>query len=266
MAEIKIGTSGYSYNEWVGVVYPEGTKQSDYLKQYAELFSTVELNFSYYTMPKAQNLAKMLVDGGEKLTFSIKAHQTLTHIIDPNQWTNEAKTFLESIEPLREAGRLEAVLFQFPNSFRYRPENRRYLDKLLTYFKGVPMAVEFRHSEWYITQVIEGMKKRNVPFVSLDMPSLPKLPPLMDVVTAPVAYIRFHGRNETAWYGKDAHEQYNYEYLDAEIEAWTGRIERIAEQAERILVYFNNHPLGKAARNAQTLEKILKKLGIGSEE
>jgi uncharacterized protein YecE (DUF72 family) len=262
MAEIKIGTSGYSYKEWVGAVYPEGTKQRDFLKMYAGLFPTVELNFSYYTMPKARNLKRMLVDGGEKLTFSIKAHETITHKIDPSQWENEAKTFLIAIEPLRDAERLEAVLFQFPNSFRYEDDNRRYLGKLLNYFKDVPIAVEFRHSEWYITQVIEGMKKRNVPLVSLDMPDLPKLPPSMDVVTSDTAYIRLHGRNKEAWWGKNAYAQYDYEYTDLEIDAWAGRIEGIAEQAQRILVYFNNHPQGKAARNAHTLEKLLRKMGL----
>jgi uncharacterized protein YecE (DUF72 family) len=85
MTQILIGTSGYSYHEWVGPVYPEGTKTSEYLSHYAGLFPTVELNFSYYNMPKAQNLAKMLVDGGPKLTFSIKAHKTLTHEINFSQ-------------------------------------------------------------------------------------------------------------------------------------------------------------------------------------
>jgi uncharacterized protein YecE (DUF72 family) len=73
--DILIGTSGYSYHEWVGVVYPENTKPKDYLSCYSGLFPTVELNFAYYGMPKAENLAKMLVDGGEKLTFAIKAHK-----------------------------------------------------------------------------------------------------------------------------------------------------------------------------------------------
>jgi uncharacterized protein YecE (DUF72 family) len=96
-------------------------------------------------------------------------------------------------------GRLDAVLFQFPYSFHYTPDNRRYLDRLLTYFMEVPAAVEFRTADWYTGKVIEGMKSRNVPLVSLDLPELPKLPPLMDVVTAPLAYIRLHGRNKEAW-------------------------------------------------------------------
>ena len=262
MAKILIGTSGYSYTEWIGPVYPEGTKQKDFLNCYSGLFPTVELNFTYYKMPEAKNLAKMLVDGGPNLTFSIKAHQTLTHKIDPAQWEGEAKNYLSAIEPMLIDGRLEAVLFQFPYSFHYTPENRTYLDKLLKYFKEVPVAVEFRTADWCITKVIEGMKSREVPLVSLDMPELPKLPPTMDVVTAPLAYIRLHGRNKDAWWGKDDHARYDYLYNDNEVEAWAARIQRITEQADRILVYFNNHPFGKAVRNAQTLEKLLIKMGL----
>ena len=262
MAEILIGTSGYSYNEWVGPVYPEATKQKDFLACYSALFPTVELNFSYYKMPDAKNMAKMLVDGGPCLSFAIKAHRTLTHEINPSLWKGEAKTYLSAIEPMLEAGRLEAVLFQFPYSFHYTPENRRYLGDLLNYFKGVPVAVEFRGADWCIGKVIEGMKNREVPLVSLDMPELKGLPPNMDVVTAPLVYIRLHGRNKEAWWGKDDHARYDYLYSDSEIEAWAGRIKSISEQAQRILVFFNNHPFGKAVRNAQTLEKLLIEMGI----
>jgi len=264
MAEILIGTSGYSYKEWVGPVYPEGTKTKDYLPMYSKLFPTVELNFSYYGMPKAENLAKMLEDGGDKLTFSIKAHKTLTHEIDPAKWEGEAATFIKAIEPMLSAGRLEAVLFEFPYSFKYSVDNRTYLDKLIKNFKdaNVPIAVEFRKADWFNQKVIEGMRSRNVPLVSLDMPELPNLPPLMDIVTAPLAYIRLHGRNNEAWWGSDGHERYNFSYSDSEVQAWADRVQRISEQAQRIIIYFNNHPFGFAAKNAQTLIKLLIKLGL----
>jgi uncharacterized protein YecE (DUF72 family) len=260
VAEILVGTSGYSYNEWVGPVYPKGTKQEDFLGIYSGLFPTVELNFTYYKMPEAKNLSKMLAEGGN-LTFSIKAYKTMTHEINFSQWEGEAKTYITAIEPLLEAKRLEAVLFQFPYSFHYTPENRMYLDKLIKYFKGVQVAVEFRAAEWINGRVIEGMKSREVPLVSLDMPELPKLPPSMDVVTAPLSYIRLHGRNKEAWWGKDDHARYDYLYEDSEVDAWAARIKRIKEQARRVLVYFNNHPFGKAVRNAQTLIKLLAAAG-----
>ena len=260
MSNILIGTSGYSYTEWVGVVYPEGTKQSEFLRLYSEMFPTVELNFSYYSMPKAENLAKMVVNSGSKLTFSIKAHKTLTHEINPSLWQNEAKTFLSAIEPLSGSGRLEVVLFQFPYSFKYDEENRRYLNNVLKYFKDVPVAVEFRKADWCIPKVYEGMAERQIPLVSLDLPNLPKLPPTLELVTAPTAYVRLHGRNKEAWWGKDDHARYDYLYTDSEMQDWADRIQRIAERANRVLVYLNNHPFGKAVRNAQTLEKMLAKI------
>jgi uncharacterized protein YecE (DUF72 family) len=257
MADILVGTSGYSFHEWVGPVYPEGTKQAEYLPCYAALFSTVELNFSYYKMPEAKNLAKMLADGGSKLCYSVKAHRTLTHEPRAAQWEEEAKTCLKAIEPLLKAGRLGAVLFQFPYSFRHTVENRQYLDKLLEYYKEIPSAVEFRSADWYTGKLIEGMKSRKVSLVSLDMPELPKLPPQTDVVTAPLAYIRLHGRNKESWWDYNEYARYNYMYGDLEIKAWAARIERIAGQASRILVYFSNHPFGKAAKNAQMLAKLI---------
>jgi uncharacterized protein YecE (DUF72 family) len=146
----------------------------------------VELDFSFYAMPKAENLAKMLADGGPGLTFSIKAFQGLTHKVDPAKWLDAAKAYLTAIEPLREGtaehpgGRLEAVLFQFPHSFHYEADNRRYLEKLLACFKGVPAAVEFRAAEWYTGRVIEGMRSRGVALAALDMPDLRGLPPVED--------------------------------------------------------------------------------------
>jgi uncharacterized protein YecE (DUF72 family) len=225
----------------------------------------VELDFAFYAMPKAENLAKMCTDGGPGLSFSIKAFQELTHKVDPAKWSDVAKQYLEAIAPLREAapghprGRLEAVLFQFPYSFHYEAENRRYLDKLLAYFKGVPAAVEFRNAEWINDRAIGGLRGRGAALVALDMPDLKGLPPLMDVVTADTAYVRLHGRNRESWWGPDGAARYDYLYTDKELEAWAGRIERMAGQAQRILVYFNNHPKGQAAKNAQTLEKLLKK-------
>jgi uncharacterized protein YecE (DUF72 family) len=265
MADILIGTCGYHYTEWIGPVYPEGTKKEGFLPLYAGMFPTVELDFAYYAMPKAAQLAKMLADGGPGLTFAIKAYQNLTHCIDPASWEGEAKTYLEAVEPLREAGRLEAVLFQFPHSFRYEADKRRYLDKLLACFAGVPAAVEFRNAEWINDRVIDGLRKRGAALVSLDMPDLKGLPPALDVLTAPFAYIRLHGRNKETWWGSDSTARYDYLYADKELEAWGDRIKRIAVKADRMLVYFNNHAKGQAVENGQTLVKMLGKAGFVTE-
>ena len=257
MAEILIGTSGFAYKDWIGVVYHENTPKSEFLGIYGSMFPTVELNCSYHSMPNKIDIAKMLAEGGDRLTFSIKAHRTLTHEINPELWEGEARTFLTAIEPMIGAGRLEAVLFQFPNSFYYTEENRRYLDRLLAFFGGVPAAVEFNAAEWFSGKVIEGMKKRCVSLVCSDLPELAKLPPSMDVVTAPLAYIRLNGRNNEMWWGSDVHKKYNYLYDDKEIDALAGRIKSIGGQAKRVVVYFNNHTCGKAVVNAKCLNKLI---------
>jgi uncharacterized protein YecE (DUF72 family) len=124
MSIIKIGTCGYSYTEWTGPVYPEGTQKEDFLALYAGMFPTVELDYAYYQMPTAEQLEGM-AEKAAGLTFAIKAYQTLTHKVDASRWKEDAQTYRDSLVPLLEAGRLEAVLFQFPYSFHYEPEHRR---------------------------------------------------------------------------------------------------------------------------------------------
>lgn len=262
--QILVGTSGYGYVEWLGPVYPEGTKKEEFLARYASMFPTVELNFSYYKMPTVQLCERFLEQAGPSFLFSIKANEALTHKIAQDGWKDAARAFLEAIEPLRKAGRLGAVLFQFPPSFRYEVDRRRYLDALLAEFSDFPVAVEFRNHEWYNNRVIDAFRSRRVAIASLDIPALEGLPPVMDVVTAPLAYIRLHGRNEANWWGSDSASRYDYLYSDAELEAWAERVGAIAGRADRVLVYFNNHLRGQSARNARSLEAILARAGGGA--
>jgi len=254
---VLIGTCGYSYNEWIGPVYPEGTKRESYLSLYASRFKTVEIDYTYYSMPKAQNIRRMAEEAPE-LTFAIKAHQSLTHKIDSAKWKDEAKTYLQAIEPLREAGRLEAVLFQFPYSFHYKDESRLYLGKVLDEFSGVPAAVEFRNADWSNNRVIDELKKRQITYVSTDLPDLRGLPPVLDVFTSPLSYFRLHGRNQETWWGSDGAARYDYLYTDQQLETAAQRIKQIVIKADRLIIYFNNHRRGQAVKNAETLMKILK--------
>jgi len=265
MGTILIGTCGYSYNEWVGPVYPEGSKREDFLSLYAASFRTVELDYTYYQMPKTEQLRRMAEEGRD-LSFSIKAHQSLTHKIDSAKWRDEAKVYIDALQPLRETGQLEAVLFQFPYSFHYEAENRRYLDKILEEFSSIQAAVEFRNADWLNNRVIDGLKARGAALVGLDMPELKGLPPKMDVVTAPLAYFRLHGRNKDTWWGSDSAARYDYLYSDQELEAAAERIKQIIVKADRIIIYFNNHRRGQAVKNATQLEKILEKAGLFGQE
>jgi uncharacterized protein YecE (DUF72 family) len=116
-------------------------------------------------MPKAATLEKMLVTGSLDLTFSIKACRTLTHELNPSFWEGDAKAYRKAIDSVLRTGRLEAVLFHLPPKFIYKADKRRYLDKLLAYFKRVPVAVEFRAPEWYTSRAIEGMRERGYPWI-----------------------------------------------------------------------------------------------------
>ncbi|NCC13077.1 MAG: DUF72 domain-containing protein [Spirochaetia bacterium] len=256
MSTILIGTSGYSYTEWVGPVYPQGTKSEEYLALYAHLFPTVELNFSYYRMPEATQLA-MMHQSAPSLLFSIKAHQSLTHVIEPEKWREQATLFRRSLEPLLAATVLEAVLLQFPASFHYEPERRRYLDSLLRVLSPLPLAVEFRNSNWYNNRTLDSLRERKVAFASLDLPSVSGNPPVMDVLTSPLAYLRLHGRNKETWWGSDAASRYDYLYSDKELAAIVERIRSLAVGADTVLVYFNNHRRAQAVVNARRLRELL---------
>ena len=264
MGEILIGTCGYSYREWVGPFYPPQTKTDEYIGFYSREFPTVEIDNSYYRMPTADQLQNMLDSAGPGLSIALKATQTLTHTVDPEGWRGEAKTFIGAIEPLCKAGRLAAVLFQFPYSFHYTADNRKHLDSLLGEFEGIQSAVEFRNGEWTSSRVIEGLKKRGAAYVSTDLPDLKGLPPVLDVSTAPLSYFRLHGRNTETWWGSDSKSRYDYLYSDRELEGAAERIKRIAIKADKLVVYFNNHTKAKAIMNARSLLKILDAIGLAA--
>ncbi len=258
MATIYIGTSGYSYTEWVGPVYPEGTRSCDFLSLYSTEFPTVELNFSYYRMPRKEQLQKMSCDVPQSFKFSIKAHESLTHTVDFNLWQKNAGQFRDALEIPADNGQLAAVLFQFPYSFHYETDRRRYLDALLREFSSYPLAVEFRNSKWYNSRTIEALKNRDIALTSLDLPQAPRTPPIMDVHTSRLSYIRLHGRNRENWWGSDAANRYDYLYSTKELEAIASRIRAVAAYSESVLVYFNNHRRGQAVQGARELGKILR--------
>ena len=259
--DIRVGTSGYDYPEWGGLFYPRGLGRKDFLPFYSERFDTVELNFSYYGMPRAEQLARLLEASGPRCLFSIKGNRSLTHEVDADRWRESLTQYRSALDPLLAAGRLGAVLLEFPQSFHYEPGRRRYLDELLKGFGEVPLVVEFRNMGWYNNRVFDALRERRVGIASLDLPSLRGMPPVVDLVTAPTAYIRFHGRNADAWWGTDAAARYDYLYSEEELKSWLERVKDIAGKARRLLIYFNNHFNGQAVQNAAMLQKLLADMG-----
>ena len=288
MENILIGTSGYDYPEWRGVFYPPEVKRADFLSYYATQFNAVELNNTFYNMPTAERLFSFYERSEGKLQFSIKANRLLTHEIDSN-WQTAAEDFKTALKPLLEKDSLCAVLFQFPQSFHYTNENRIYLAKMIAVFEGFPVVIEFRHKEWIKESVFEGLVQRKASIAFCDMPQLKVLPntdfknSLYSQFIGPNAYIRLHGRNANAWYApapkaqtsiisthangatatyaaspeQNGSGRYDYEYSEGELKEFVPVVHVASEEERKVQVYFNNHPKGNGAKNAQQLKSLL---------
>ena len=254
--ELYIGTSGYSYSDWVGPVYPQGTDRTKYLEIYATRFSAVELNFSYYRQPDAAMLERMIERTPDSFRFAIKAHKSLTHVVE-DDWKSDAQSFLAGIQPLVGGGRLIAVLLQFPFSFHYTTVNRVYLDSLCESLSSVPLSVEFRNAEWHTDRVLDALRDRDVGYAVADYPELDGLPRIRAEGTSSVGYVRFHGRNRENWWTGTNASRYDYLYSDDEIEDWIERIRAISSKTKIMLAVFNNHWRGQAVSNATMLKKKL---------
>ena len=248
--DVRIGTSGYDYPEWKGSFYPIDLARKDFLGFYSESFNTLEINFTYYRQPRAEIFDRMLRRLRRPIDFSVKAYRTLTHDRDAGFLSTVVNEFRAGLQPLIHAGCLAAVLLEFPSSFHYSTGERLYLARLLDALEGMPLVVELRNAEWYSARVIEALRERNVGLCILDAPRLPGLPPVSDLITADLAYIRFHGRNASSWWTGDAGTRYEYLYNPEELSAWIPRLGSLASQARKIRVYFNNHRRGNAAANA----------------
>ena len=153
-----VGTSGYSFDDWVGAFYPPGTDKRDMFGLYVRSFEAVEVNYTFYRLPTARTMESLVRRSGPGFRVWVKANQATTHEGD----RGVAGAFLEGIAPLVEAGRLAGVLLQFPQRFHRTAANRKYLAAALEDLRSVPLAVEFRHASWDHDSVLAGMRERNV--------------------------------------------------------------------------------------------------------
>ena len=259
--QVLIGTSGYSYDDWVGPVYPPGSRKQDFLQMYSRQFPVVELNFSFYQQPSARTLERMVAGTPAGFLFALKAHRSMTHEIGES-WEKDIETFRDGLGPLRDSGRLAAVLLQFPYSFGYTQDCRERLAGLCDRLQGLPLAVEFRKSEWLRPAVFEGLRKRGAALVSVDEPDLPRLLRPTTEVTSDLAYIRFHGRNSANWWTGDNASRYDYLYVSGELGEWVERVRTILSRVRLLLIFFNNHWRGNAAQNARMMKGLLQEKGL----
>jgi len=253
---VLIGTSGFSYQDWVGPVYPEGLAKSEWLSFYAHEFPTCELNFSYYRIPDGRTLEQMAAKVPEGFLFTVKAFKGITH--EREEPEPQMEQFAAALAPLIEAQKFACLLAQFPHSFHANQANRDYLKRVREGFKDLSVVVEFRSREWINERTFDELRALDLGFCCVDQPRLKNLVPPVAVATGPVAYVRFHGRNYQKWWQhEEAWERYDYSYSDEELLEWWPKIRQLDEESPLTLVYMNNHWQGQAVGTARQLKTLM---------
>ena len=257
-----VGVAGWDYADWGGIVYPRGAARGfDRLAFVARFLDVVEINATFYR-PANPRIAATWIRRVEKhpgFRFTAKAHRTWTH--DP--WEPPAgivATTLAGLAPLRDAGLLGALLIQFPQSFHWTPQSLTRLGRLLDTTEGWPVVVEVRHVSWDHDSAAAWMRERSVGWCVVDQPEASgQTAPPRPRVTAPVAYLRLHGRNEAAWFdteaGRDA--RYDYLYSAGALQSLADTARGMGASARALYVIANNHFRGQAFANALQLKHLI---------
>jgi uncharacterized protein YecE (DUF72 family) len=254
-ARVLIGTSGYSFADWVGPFYPRGYAFGDMLPYYARHFPVVEVNSTYYRIPSPRTFEQMERRTPPGFRFIVKVHQVLTH--ERRVDTESIASFRACLEPLLAAGKLDGLLAQFPWSFKNTSWGRRYLVAVRRALPDAPLFVEFRHASWATEESWQLLRDHRIGYCVVDEPALRGLMPPVVELTSPLGYVRYHGRNADQWWGHSGADRYNYSYSEEELRDWLPRIGEMSAQAEKVYVFFNNCHAGQAAQNAQLMQQLL---------
>ena len=243
---VVLGTSGWSYKEWIGPFYSKEDKSM--LRAYAKVFKTVEIDSTFYRYPSKGMVMGWTKYSPEGFVFTAKLPQLITHEkkLDLNQGVEEdLQTFIELMEPLSLSGKLGCSLIQLPPKLVYQPREMEAFFKILP--THVKFAVEFRDHSWMRQEPWDLLRKYKVAYTIVDEPLLaPEVH-----LTSNIAYFRWHGRGTRPWY--------NYEYRIEELEPWIPKLKETTQKADNIFGYFNNHYHGYAVENCL---QVLGMLGI----
>lgn len=246
--EIRVGTSGYSFEDWKSNFYPEKIDKGKMLDHYVKFFNTVEINSTYYSIPHPVVMYNMVKKAPEGFDFIIKVPQSLTHRrVDLDKDIND---FREAIRPVQEAGKLSGLLAQFPYSFKFNQDSLDYIKLCRDAIAPEKLFVEFRHKGWVNRQMYDCLKAEDIGYVSVDEPQLPNLLAPDCFATTDTGYIRLHGRNKEHWWGKDPSLRYDYNYSKEELEMWQDKTVKLIGKVKKVYVFFNNCHHGQAAKNA----------------
>jgi len=258
---VYVGTSGFSYKEWIGPVYPPGTKSSAMLERFSGMFHALEINSTFYRPPGKDMFKKYPSRTGGEMKIVVKLHGAFTHT--RNAGPGEAESFDEAVKPLKDSGQFACYLAQFPQSFHNSDDARKYIEKLRDMFPEIPLVCEFRHKSWWDKDMLDFLKALSISMSTVDGPEIESLPPRGTTYTCDPAYVRLHGRNKDNWYA-GATERYTYRYKRSELEGILKKVQKLVLKSDEVFVVFNNHPLGNAPINANQFIEMLREVLPGS--
>ncbi len=298
-AMIRIGSCSWTEKSLIrsGEFYPRGMKLAEErLRYYADQFSTVEVDSSYYAIPDRGNAALWAARTPDDFIFHVKAFGALTgHAIDPRTLPKDLATllptserdkrhvyvksreilmkigerFIEALSPLREKKKLGVIVFQYPPWFGYKTENLDYLLSCRDLMDGLEIAVEFRHGSWLSQQrrgsVLDFLRENGITYIAADEPQYGTLAtvPFVPAVTTDTAYFRFHGRNRENWLkrGLETSLRYDYLYSDDELNELAGPVMETGRKTQKVYAMFNNCHGASAMRNARRMKEMMKQRG-----
>lgn len=287
MGTIRVGTTSWTdrtlfESGWYPACADTPEKRLAY---YAEQFPLVEVDATYYSPPAEQTVTLWAQRTPHDFLFNIKAYSLLTGHptkvssvykelrpqtskraiyptdMEPRAYEQVWERFLSALTPMTRAGKLGAILFQFPPWFTIRRSNKQYVLEVAQRCSPLPVAVELRNASWFDgdnrQETLEFLRRHHLPYVSVDMPQGHKtsIPPILEA-TADLAVVRFHGHSGK-WTSKDIYEKFGYEYSERELKDWAPKLRRLAENATQTHVLMNNCYSDYAQRNAQTLLSLL---------
>ncbi len=265
---IAIGLAGWGDHD---SLYPNAATARNKLATYSGWFETVEVDSTFYAVQPERTVAKWVADTPDGFGFLVKAYQGMTgHARGPIPFDSTDamfERFRASIEPMRAAGKLSAVLFQYPPWFACNRESVAELRAARARMEGIPCVLEFRHQSWFAGE----MRERTLDFMEREgwMHSVCDEPqagigsiPIVEAATdTSLTVVRFHGRNVKGWNSGGQQNwrevRYLYRYSDDELAEWAERLWRLERLSETVLVVFNNNSGGDAADNAKCLMRML---------
>ena len=249
MSRALIGTSGWDYYHWRGIFYPEDLGSKDLFSYYSRYFSTVEINSSFYHLPRETTFINWYTKAPKDFLFSVKVWRRITHLKKLKAVEDDLKTFYQRSKALKD--KLGPLLFQFPPSFNANEATIKRLEKISKFIREnscfdsrQSVAFEFRHQSWFSEKIYKILKKYNFALCWADTPYYP----YQEVVTADYVYFRLHGHEKL----------YASKYTDKQLKDCADKIKKLIKNKKTVYCYFDNDACGYAIENALTLKKLLK--------